>query len=205
MKFILPLALALVVVAGCHPDLLEIRSQRRYYRQSFLHDERAPLERKDLKYLDFYPPDTRYRFHARFTLTPDSAAFELPTYSGITRTYRQYGTIEMPWPKAGTVRLAVYENIAYLKNPIYDDYLFLPFKDATNGKTTYGGGRYLNLSKSDSADGDMIVDFNACYNPWCAYSEGFNCPIPPKANHLSIPVPAGEKKYRGPVKPAGEH
>jgi uncharacterized protein (DUF1684 family) len=60
----------------------------------------------------------------------------------------------------------------------------------------------MNLSKADADDGEILLDFNTCYNPWCAYSEGFNCPIPPVENHLSIAVQAGEKKYKGKVKPA---
>ncbi len=53
------------------------------------------------------------------------------------------------------------------------------------------------MSKADTEDGEITIDFNKCYNPWCAYSDGFNCPIPPKENNLLFSVKAGEKNYKG--------
>jgi len=84
--------------------------------------------------------------------------------------------------------------------PAYADHLFLPFKDATNGEESYGGGRYIDLKASSIKDDKMAVDFNKTYNPWCAYSDGYNCPIPPIANHLDASLMAGEAKYTGPKK-----
>ena len=200
MKYLIAALVTAGMLIACHPDMLEMKSQRKFYKQSLVQDERSPLEKADLKHLDFFPPDANYRIKARFTHTPEAKTFEMPTYSGVTRTYRQYGTIDFTWQRDMRLRLAVYENIAHLQNPIYKDHLVLPFKDATSGKATYGGGRYMNLSKADVDDGEVLLDFNTCYNPWCAYSEGFNCPIPPAENNLSIAVQAGEKKYKGKVK-----
>ena len=69
------------------------------------------------------------------------------------------------------------------------DYLFLPYLDATNGITTYGGGRYLDLKipKGDS----IWLDFNKSYNPYCVYNERYSCPIVPRENLLPIKVDAG--------------
>lgn len=75
------------------------------------------------------------------------------------------------------------------------DYLFIPFKDKTNGAATYGGGRYLELRMGEIIDNKVVIDFNKCYNPYCAYSEGFNCPIPPLENHLDIKIEVGEKMF----------
>ena len=92
----------------------------------------------------------------------------------------------------------MYQNIRLLTSQKYYDYLFLPFKDNTNDETTYGGGRYLDLRQGDiGGDNIMTVDFNKAYNPWCAYSDGYNCPIPPATNHLDLAVNAGEKNFRG--------
>src|SRR5690606_34681958 len=172
-------------LAACHPDIRDIRAQRKTYRAGFLKDERSPLGKADLKDLDFFPPNVKGRVLATVHLTPDAEPFEMPTYSGITRTYRKWAELRFTWEGDMRLRLAVYENLT-LRNPIYADYLFLPFKDATNSVSTYGGGRYMNLSKQDAADGEVLLDFNTCYNPWCAYSEGFNCPIPPVENHLIV-------------------
>ena len=73
------------------------------------------------------------------------------------------------------------------------DYLFLPFKDLTNGKKSYGAGRYLDFKLADLKE--PIIDFNLAYNPYCAYNKDFSCPIPPRENHLAIALPAGEKKW----------
>ena len=72
--------------------------------------------------------------------------------------------------------------------------LFVPFKDLTTGVTTYGGGRYLDIEIPE--DGALIsLDFNLCYSPYCAYGDGFACPIPPAANFIKTQIEAGEKAY----------
>jgi len=70
---------------------------------------------------------------------------------------------------------------------------FIPFRDETSSKETYGGGRYLEPEAT--ANGELIVDFNLAYNPYCAYSPHFSCPIPPIENWLKVPIRAGERNY----------
>jgi len=73
-------------------------------------------------------------------------------------------------------------------------HLFIPFRDATSGKETYGAGRYIDLRENTSGVYDL--DFNSAYNPSCAYGrEDFSCPVPPAQNTLPVAVMAGEKKY----------
>lgn len=194
MRYIIILFLATYIVA-CYPLRENVTEHRIHYKQDFLTDERSPLKEEDLPYLDFYPAESAGRIKAKFALTPGEKPFELPTYSGITRAYRKYGVASFKY-KGQNARLTLYENMTFGNNPLYKDYLFLPFKDETNGETTYGGGRYLNMSKADAADGKIVIDFNYAYNPWCAFSDGYNCPIPPKENHLPFAVTAGEKNYR---------
>ncbi|GAB3038335.1 DUF1684 domain-containing protein [Spirosoma pulveris] len=67
------------------------------------------------------------------------------------------------------------------------------FRDATSGKETYGGGRYLELAPATITDTRTILDFNTAYNPYCAYNAGFACPLPPAENTLKIAIKAGEK------------
>jgi uncharacterized protein (DUF1684 family) len=73
------------------------------------------------------------------------------------------------------------------------DYLFIPFKDMTNGRETYEVGRFLDVP--DPGQSDFVLDFNRCYNPLCNYSPAYNCPLPPLENFLDVAVPAGEKTY----------
>ncbi|MEQ8240160.1 MAG: DUF1684 domain-containing protein [Cyclobacteriaceae bacterium] len=70
---------------------------------------------------------------------------------------------------------------------------FLGFADDTSGETTYGGGRYIDVEIGKS--NKIVLDFNLAYNPYCAYGEGFTCPLPPKENVLPLAIEAGEKKF----------
>jgi hypothetical protein len=71
----------------------------------------------------------------------------------------------------------------------YEDFLFLPFNDYTNGNETYGGGRYLDLRIPDGST--IILDFNKAYNPYCAYTDRYSCPVPPKENSITTYIYAG--------------
>jgi uncharacterized protein (DUF1684 family) len=75
-----------------------------------------------------------------------------------------------------------------------DGETFLPFVDATSPDETYGAGRYLELEHIN--DNRYLVDFNLAYNPWCAYSPFYSCPLPPEENRLSVPIEAGEKNFK---------
>lgn len=79
----------------------------------------------------------------------------------------------------------------------YGGGLFLPFRDATSGSETYGGGRYLldTLKHADlGAVGErLVLDFNFAYHPSCYYSVRWDCPLAPSENRLEVPIPAGER------------
>ncbi len=72
----------------------------------------------------------------------------------------------------------------------------LPFRDLTNNKETYGGGRFINIPKDKLKEKTIEIDFNNAHNFYCAYNESFICPIPPKENFIDTEVRAGEKKYK---------
>jgi len=72
--------------------------------------------------------------------------------------------------------------------------LFLGFADASSGIETYGAGRYLDVKKVPAAT-SIELDFNLAYNPYCAYTDNFSCPFPPKENVLKVAILAGEKNY----------
>jgi uncharacterized protein (DUF1684 family) len=82
-----------------------------------------------------------------------------------------------------------------MNDSTYKNYLFLLFTDATSGADSYGGGRYIDLSMQDIIDNSVLIDFNKAYNPYCAYASGYNCPIPPRENHIPFPIKAGEKDF----------
>ena len=171
-----------------------IKEYREHYREKFLNGSKSLLKEDDLKYLRFYEPDSIYRVSCSFQLTPDAKEFSMPTYSGLVRPYIQYGILTFTL-NGQKMTLSVYKNLMLKDNPAFIDYLFIPFKDKTNGGSTYGGGRYLELRMGELVDNKVVIDFNKCYNPYCAYSEGFNCPIPPLENHLDIKIEVGEKMF----------
>jgi hypothetical protein len=92
-------------------------------------------------------------------------------------------------------QLHAYQSIHWGKTEQYKDMLFIPFTDNTNNKTTYGGGRYIDLDIKEINAGKIVLDFNKCYNPYCAFADGYSCPIPPRENSLNIDIKAGEKLF----------
>ena len=79
----------------------------------------------------------------------------------------------------------------------YGGGVFLPFADATSGRETYGGGRYLlgTVKGADlgERDGRLVLDFNFAYNPSCAYDPRWTCPLPPRQSRMAAAVRAGEQ------------
>lgn len=174
----------------------EITRHREEYKKAFLVEERSPLDEEGVKLLDFFEADEAYSIKAKVKKVKKGELIEIPTYSGKIKMFQVYA--RLTFKVNGTKqRLLVYRNTAFANNPLYRDYLFLPFKDKTSTKETYGGGRYLDFRMKDLAGKSMVLDFNKAYNPYCAYSDGYNCPIPPVDNHLQIPILAGEKSYLG--------
>lgn len=197
MKQIIPTAALCLLLASCTEQNTYEQSIEQYrteYKQGFLLDKRAPLEAEDTAYLKFFPVNKQYKVLADFELTPNAAPFDIPTVNGKTKQYRQYGTASFTINDT-TVSLQVYQSLKLIQQEEYKDHLFLPFTDATTYVSTYGGGRYLDLSKADIIDGKLELDFNKCYNPWCAFADGYSCPIPPKENRLAIAINAGEMSF----------
>jgi len=154
----------------------------------------APLDLESYKKVTYFDIDPTVNIQGDFVLTKESKPFQMNTYSGVTREYRSYGKVTLPYADS-QIELTIYQGLATIRMPQYRDHLFLPFMDLTNGESSYGGGRYIDLKLSDIVDGKVTIDFNKAYAPYCAYADGYACPIPPIENHLEIAVKAGEKKF----------
>lgn len=182
----------MIVHAQSYKD--SILGHRQHYKEEFITEERSPLKGNDTSFLRFYEPSEKYRVVASFESTSQSEVFDMPTHSGKTKKFKQYGIATFRL-SGKTHTLHIYQNQGLLKDPKYKDELFIPFTDATTYAETYGGGRYIDLSINDIRDNTIIIDFNKCYNPYCAYAEGYNCPIPPAENRLKVSIKAGEKLF----------
>jgi len=183
---------------AANPDPTPKKSAEQYYiagieeeramKDRFLRlDPHSPIDnRLDFAGLAYYPPDPAYRYS--LTLQPAEKQTQLifQTSTGDEQPYLRLGTIT--FEVAGhPATLAVYQSPDHAG-------LFVPFRDATSGIETYGAGRYLE--PHDLGGGDLLVDFNLAYNPFCMYSDTYSCPLPPFENHLSVAIRAGEKIYK---------
>lgn len=176
----------------------EVKKFRKHYKKEFLEEARSPFydDKKGMKNMRFYKANRKYKLSASFQRTAEASSFKMATYSGKTKDFILYGiaTVNLDGQK---VDVHIYQNLRLREMDEYKDHLFIPFHDLTNDETTYGGGRYIDLKMSDIKKDKVIIDFNRCYNPWCAFSEGYNCPIPPKENHFEVRIEAGEKMFVG--------
>jgi len=144
--------------------------------------------KKTFKGIHFYPIDEMFVVNAKFVRTPNEKPFQMSTSSGMRRTYVKYAEVLFTIDKK-QYKLSVYQSQDLLKSEEYKDYLFIPFTDATSGNETYEGGRYLDLNIPQSDH--LLINFNKAYHPYCAYTDGYNCPIPPQENTLPIKIEAG--------------
>lgn len=147
-----------------------------------------PPLRKSFGGLSYYEPKPHLRVPARFVAHPDPDVVEMPTSTGAPKEYLNIGHLEFEMG-GETLSLQTFWSEA-------SPSLFVPFRDKTSGKETYGAGRYIDIDW-EGPDVDYVVDFNLAYNPFCAYSEDFSCPFPPPANWLPVPIEAGEKTFEG--------
>ena len=155
----------------------------------------SPLDEKDLKEfkgLDFFEVDTNYVVKAEFIRTPSEPPFAMKTSTDRLPIYVKYGELYFSL-NGKDLKLNVYQNQELVQDPEYFDYLFLPFTDLTNGESTYGGGRYIDLKIPES--NEVLIDFNKAYNPYCAYSGKYSCPVPPEENDLEVEIFAGVKSF----------
>ncbi len=197
MKYIISTALLLSTCYGAqaqHSYEERIVAHRQQYKEAFITEPRSPLKGGDTAYLRFYNANSLYRVVATITETPEAKPFDMPTYSGKTKQFRQYGVLTFAIGGKQQA-LQVYQNLKLLEDTAHAQHLFVPFTDETTYTETYGGGRYIDLSTADIKGGRIVLDFNKCYNPYCAYAGGYNCPIPPAENRLKIPIRAGEKLF----------
>ena len=153
----------------------------------------SPLTNEDralFKHLSRFAPDASYCVRALFTAADNAEPFAMKTSTDRLPMYKANGTLRFVLDGAERT-LIVYESVP--PHPGYENELFLPFTDLTNGDETYGGGRFLDLHGPLS--GTVVVDFNKVYNPYCAYSHRYSCPIPPAENHLATKVRSGVLKF----------
>ena len=148
---------------------------------------------KQFSSLGYFPYDRAYRFILPIEPLKDQEAVKINLQHDGPTLLLPFGQVAFAL-SGESVCLTLYWIQAYGGG------IFLPFKDLTNGKGTYAGGRYLldTLKGADlGREGDrLVIDFNFAYNPSCAYNSRWHCPLPPPDNQLAVPIPVGEMVFK---------
>jgi len=187
---------AAMSLKGSRDDYVkEIEAMRREKDFFFKEDPESPIPhplRDKFEGLAYFPPDPKYRVRAKLVKDPNPQRVVLATSKGVAREMIRVGVFEFEID--GTKqRLAAFKSVPQPGHHHADESLFVPFRDATSGKETYGACRYLDVEEQPRDE--YVIDFNLAYNPYCAYSDDYVCPFPPRENGLSVPIRAGEKNF----------
>lgn len=185
---------------GQQTYLDEIKEFHNEQQRKFLNKEESPLPAKELKKFinhDYFPVNQLYQVKAKFIRFAKPETFLMKTSTSRLPLNDKYGTARFSL-NGKQYELVLYQSHSSRESIKYRDYLFLPFTDLTNGEESYGGGRYVDvhIPKGD----EIIIDFNKTYNPYCAYSARYSCPIPPSENDLAIRIEAGIKHIKASTK-----
>lgn len=156
----------------------------------------SPVQKAAFDSLRYFAPDVNYRVSAHLHRNAAATApiLTLASTDGGTEAYRVWATTDFTLPgQTQQQRLQLLQKVtpAGPQEP-----LFLPFADATNGRETYSGGRYLDLPLPGDGEQEIALDFNLAYSPFCAYNPSFSCPLPPADNKMSVAIEAGEQVYK---------
>jgi uncharacterized protein (DUF1684 family) len=160
------------------------------FRQNYKEDL-YKIIKNDTAHLKFFPANRKMVVEATVNLLQNEEVFLMTTSSGKTKEAKKYAVLSFTL-NGKRQRLCVYQLMQLKEKKETAEHLFLPFTDYTCNKESYGGGRYLDLEISDIQNNRVRLDFNKAYNPYCAFTSGYNCPIPPRENALSTSVKAGE-------------
>ena len=184
------------LVAQTSSKVDDIIAFQKHLNIEFANPEESPLTSEDIKKfkaLEFFKIDTTFVIEAEFVRTPYESSFSMPTTTDRMPIYVKYGEAYFEL-EGQSFKLNIYQNQELITKAEYVDYLFIPFTDATNGETSYGGGRYLDLRIPTGKT--ITLNFNKSYNPYCAYNGKYSCPIPPSENDISVAILAGVKAYK---------
>ena|SRR3989442_6176341 len=168
------------------PELKRFRAEKDRVFAKDPHSPLTPEQRRSFRGLAYFDENPRLVINASVgrNVEPDEVRMSTTGGEGEEQIYHRYGLVRFHVDDQPA------ELVLYSSED--SDELFIPFRDATSGRETYGAGRYLEVH----AHGDQVtIDFNYAYNPNCAYDPSWSCPLPPTENWLKVPIRAGEKTF----------
>ena len=173
-------------------EIQEIKNFQQNLNKEYSDPKETPLRGENFakfKQHPFFPIDLKYKVTAKFIKNETPQPFDLPASSGKSKSYQEFGTATFDL-NGKSYTLTIYQSLDLMKMEEYRDHLFLPFRDKTNNKETYGGGKYMDLKIPTG--NTIVLDFNQSYQPFCAYNAyDYNCPIVPEENKLPVEIRAG--------------
>lgn len=198
-KIILPLVAVLIIAfvylsqsgGESVEDYIEkietVRSEKEEYMKTSIE---SPFKNSSKPFtgLNYFPANLDYKVKAKIEQIETKSYLNLTTSAGKSEKYLKYAYAKFELKGQEMKLLLLKKANGSKKEPI-----FTAFADDTSGKSTYGAGRYLDLSFKNATRIDL--DFNLAYNPYCAYNDSFSCPFPPSENILPVSIEAGEKPY----------
>lgn len=173
----------------------QIQKLRKKKNDFFKSDKKSPLpkeKKQKFKQLNYYDVKEEYKIKGDYKKLKNQPPFMMTGSTGKSALYIKHGVLSF---KINDVdcRLYAYQDPKLAKKAKWENYLFVPFRDLTNGEESFGGGRYLEWNIQDAERG--ILDFNNAFNPNCVYYHKILCPIPPDENTLNVKIEAGEKDF----------
>jgi uncharacterized protein (DUF1684 family) len=169
---------------GQNDSIINQRNEKETYLREHVLNKKENL---GIQQLDFFDFSEDWIIQAKLVRNRGKR-IKIPTSTERLANYRRFGYLCFEI-KGQPMRLTVFQNLDIPRKQRKT--FFVPFKDLTASKKTYGGGRYLDIpiQKNDS----ISLNFNDAYNPYCTYSHRYSCPLPPLENHLEVKIEAGEK------------
>ena len=166
-------------------DRFSLRLSHQRFPAVIVFDPQSPRF-KQYKGLRYFPIDLAYRYELPLTPNPKPETVMIMSTVGNQRRAQRVGWFDFVVGK-NAYRL---EAVRLLEPGVGENDISVLFRDATSERDTYPLGRYVDPKKLPN--GNYVLDFNTAYNPACAFSDHYNCPIPPKANTLAVAIRAGE-------------
>lgn len=142
--------------------------------------------------LKYFPPDAAYHVVAEVVPFAHPEVVQLGSTKGDVRPQLRFAEVRFTL-EGQPLKLIGFRDVEASE----DAELFVPFRDTTTGKESYGAGRYLEIELETDADGAISaeLDFNLAYSPWCSYNPAYSCTLPPVENTLPVAIRAGEQTY----------
>lgn len=207
VSIILSLAAILILQFGCKSEkgeetnsksldknyLMQLLNERAYKDSSMQFAPYSPFNRDpkaEYKKLNYYEPNSEFIFTSKLFENDTKDTVDVYGTLGEIRRVIEFGYVVLNY-RNDEYKVNVYKAFGADGTP----YFSIWFTDKTTGKETYGVGRYLDFNKEDDPDHIYTIDFNRAYNPYCAYSAQFTCPIPRQEDYINIEIKAGEKNF----------